>query len=174
MIGSAGRVGIEPSLRRDIADELRDLSVDVAPLVEGLRLVKSPDEVAMIRRTAALRRPGRRRTARGGVPRRDGRRGFRPDRGLEQGDHVRGRRLGDPDDNASCWRPGPPRRSAQPHSIPDLGTTGSARAPMSPCPSCESTGMPPRASGPSSRQPLPWKPGEPSGRWKTRERSPSG
>ncbi len=52
VIGHAGRIGIEPSLRRDIADELRDLSVDVAPLVEGLRLVKSPDEVAMIRRAA--------------------------------------------------------------------------------------------------------------------------
>jgi Xaa-Pro dipeptidase len=52
ILGGARRVGIEPSLRRDIADELRDLSVDVAPLVEGLRLVKSPDEVAMIRRAA--------------------------------------------------------------------------------------------------------------------------
>ncbi len=52
ILGGARRVGIEPSLRRDIADELRDLSVDVAPLVERLRLVKSPDEVAMIRRAA--------------------------------------------------------------------------------------------------------------------------
>jgi Xaa-Pro dipeptidase len=52
ILGSARRIGIEPSLRRDIADELRDLSVEVTPLVEGLRLVKSPDEVAMIRRAA--------------------------------------------------------------------------------------------------------------------------
>jgi Xaa-Pro dipeptidase len=52
ILGGVRRVGIEPSLRRDIADELRDLSVDVAPLVEGLRVVKSPDEVAMIRRAA--------------------------------------------------------------------------------------------------------------------------
>jgi Xaa-Pro dipeptidase len=52
ILGGARRVGIEPSLRRDIADELRDLSVDVVPLVEGLRVVKSPDEVAMIRRAA--------------------------------------------------------------------------------------------------------------------------
>src|SRR5262249_28580540 len=52
LIGSARRVGIEPSLRRDIADELRDLTVVVASLVEGLRIVKSSDEVAMIRRTA--------------------------------------------------------------------------------------------------------------------------
>jgi Xaa-Pro dipeptidase len=52
ILGVARRIGIEPSLRRDIADELRDLSVEVAPLVEGLRLVKSPDEIAMIRRAA--------------------------------------------------------------------------------------------------------------------------
>jgi Xaa-Pro dipeptidase len=52
LIGGARRVGIEPSLRRDMADELRDLTVTVAPLVEQLRVVKSPDEVAMIRRTA--------------------------------------------------------------------------------------------------------------------------
>jgi Xaa-Pro dipeptidase len=52
ILGGARRLGIEPSLRRDIADERRDLSVDVAPLVEGLRLVKSPEEVAMIRRAA--------------------------------------------------------------------------------------------------------------------------
>jgi Xaa-Pro dipeptidase len=52
ILGSIRRVGIEPSLRRDIADELSDLSVDVAPLVERLRLVKSPDEIAMIRRAS--------------------------------------------------------------------------------------------------------------------------
>jgi len=52
LIRRASRVGIEPSIRRDIADELRDVTVGVAPLVEGLRLVKSPDEIAMIRRTA--------------------------------------------------------------------------------------------------------------------------
>jgi Xaa-Pro dipeptidase len=40
------------TVRRDVADELRDLSVDVTPLVEGLRLVKSPDKVGMIRRAA--------------------------------------------------------------------------------------------------------------------------
>ncbi|HZW32409.1 MAG TPA: Xaa-Pro peptidase family protein [Isosphaeraceae bacterium] len=51
LIGHAGRVGIEPSLRRDIADELCGLTTEVTPLVEGLRAVKSPDEVAMIRRT---------------------------------------------------------------------------------------------------------------------------
>jgi Xaa-Pro dipeptidase len=52
LIGSACRLGIEPSIRRDTADELRETTVSVAPLVERLRLVKSPDEVAMIRRSA--------------------------------------------------------------------------------------------------------------------------
>jgi Xaa-Pro dipeptidase len=52
ILGDVRRVAIEPSLRRDIADELCDLSVAVAPLVEGLRVVKSADEVAMIRRAA--------------------------------------------------------------------------------------------------------------------------
>ena len=36
MIGSAQRVRIEPSLRRRIAEELRDLTVAVDPLVEEL------------------------------------------------------------------------------------------------------------------------------------------
>ena len=35
LIGSARRVGIEPSLRRDIADELRDLTVDCRPARRG-------------------------------------------------------------------------------------------------------------------------------------------
>jgi Xaa-Pro dipeptidase len=52
LVGKAGRVGIEPSIRRDVADELRDHTLVVAPLVEGLRLVKSRDEIAMIRRAA--------------------------------------------------------------------------------------------------------------------------
>lgn len=52
LVGRAGRVGVEPSLSRGIADELRDLIIDASPLVEGLRRVKSPDEVAMIRQAA--------------------------------------------------------------------------------------------------------------------------
>ncbi len=52
LIGDARRVGIEPSLQREIADELSDLSLVTLPLVERLRLVKSPGEVAMIRRSS--------------------------------------------------------------------------------------------------------------------------
>jgi Xaa-Pro dipeptidase len=43
---------VEPSLRGDIAEALRDRSPDALPLVERLRLVKSPGEVAMIRQAA--------------------------------------------------------------------------------------------------------------------------
>jgi len=51
-IGSASEIGIEPSLRQEIAGELRSYSVRVEPLVERLRLIKSPDEIRMIRRAA--------------------------------------------------------------------------------------------------------------------------
>jgi Xaa-Pro dipeptidase len=47
-----GRVGIEPSLARGIADGLTDWTIGVAPLVDRIRLVKSPDVVAMIRRAS--------------------------------------------------------------------------------------------------------------------------
>jgi len=52
LTGEARRVGVEPSLTLNVAAALRDLAPVVAPLVEKLRLVKSPGEVAMIRRAA--------------------------------------------------------------------------------------------------------------------------
>jgi len=52
LTGKAPRVGVEPSLKLDMAEELRDLSPSVAPLIEKLRLVKSPGEIAMIRTAA--------------------------------------------------------------------------------------------------------------------------
>ncbi len=52
LTGKARWVGVEPSLRLDVAEELRDLSLVVMPLVEKLRLVKSPGEIAMIRTAA--------------------------------------------------------------------------------------------------------------------------
>lgn len=52
-IAGARQVGVEPSLRQEIAQHIRGGSVlRVEPLVERLRLVKSPMEVAMIRRAA--------------------------------------------------------------------------------------------------------------------------
>jgi Xaa-Pro dipeptidase len=52
LLGKARRIGVEPSLRGDIVEALRELSPDALPLVERLRLVKSPGEVAMIRQAA--------------------------------------------------------------------------------------------------------------------------
>jgi Xaa-Pro dipeptidase len=51
-IGSARTVGVEPTLRQEIADQLRGYSLRTEPLVEQLRLVKTPVEVEMIRRAA--------------------------------------------------------------------------------------------------------------------------
>ena len=52
LVGSARQLGVEPSARREILDELGNLSTRCVPLVERLRLVKTPAEVEMIRRAA--------------------------------------------------------------------------------------------------------------------------
>jgi Xaa-Pro dipeptidase len=51
-ISNAQRIGVEPSLRQDIVQHLHGYTIHVEPLVERLRLVKSPAEVEMIRRAA--------------------------------------------------------------------------------------------------------------------------
>ncbi|WP_152054353.1 M24 family metallopeptidase [Tautonia marina] len=51
-IGPARRIGIEPSLARGLSDEIADREVIAVPLVEQLRAVKTPAEIAMIRRAA--------------------------------------------------------------------------------------------------------------------------
>ena len=53
LIGPAQRIGVEPSISLEIADELRDVAPEAFPLVEQLRLVKSPAEIEMIRQAAA-------------------------------------------------------------------------------------------------------------------------
>ena len=52
LIGNAKGVGIEPTLRQEIAVDLKGYTLRVEPLVERLRLIKSDTEVAMIRRAA--------------------------------------------------------------------------------------------------------------------------
>ena len=47
-----GQIGVEPTLRREITDELGDYLIRAASLVEQLRSVKSQTEIAMIRRAA--------------------------------------------------------------------------------------------------------------------------
>ena len=51
-LGDAKVIGVEPSLRQEIAEQLRGYTVRAEPLVEQLRLVKSETEVRMIRRAA--------------------------------------------------------------------------------------------------------------------------
>src|SRR5689334_15726478 len=51
-IGNAREIGVEPALRQEIAYELRSFSLRPEPLVESLRLIKSDDEIQMIRRAA--------------------------------------------------------------------------------------------------------------------------
>ncbi len=46
------RMGVEPGLSQEIVTQLPDKEVAVLPLIEELRLVKSPAEVAMIRQAA--------------------------------------------------------------------------------------------------------------------------
>ena len=52
LLGTTPEVGIEPGLRQEIAAELKDYSLRLDPLVEKLRLVKSPAEIEMIRQAA--------------------------------------------------------------------------------------------------------------------------
>ena len=51
-IEDAQSIGIEPSLRQEIINQISSDSLRVEPLVERLRLVKTPTEVEMIRRAA--------------------------------------------------------------------------------------------------------------------------
>jgi Xaa-Pro dipeptidase len=51
-IGNARTIGVEPTLPKDIADQLGGYSLRTAALVERLRLVKSAAEINMIRRSA--------------------------------------------------------------------------------------------------------------------------
>jgi Xaa-Pro dipeptidase len=52
MLAGVKRIGVEPGLSQEISTQLPDGEVIVLPLIEELRLVKSPAEVAMIRQSA--------------------------------------------------------------------------------------------------------------------------
>ena len=52
LIGNAKQIGVEPTLRQEIAVELKGYNPSIEPLVERLRLIKSETEIAMIRRSA--------------------------------------------------------------------------------------------------------------------------
>ncbi len=52
ILPESGQIGVEPTLRREITDQLLDFSLRTEPLIEQLRLKKSPVEIDMIRRAA--------------------------------------------------------------------------------------------------------------------------
>ncbi|MCA9069327.1 MAG: aminopeptidase P family N-terminal domain-containing protein [Planctomycetaceae bacterium] len=52
LVEGKSAIGVEPSLRQEIASHLPAESVRVVPLIEQLRLVKSPTEIQMIQRAA--------------------------------------------------------------------------------------------------------------------------
>lgn len=52
LLPSAGPIGVEPTIRREITDQLEGVPFRTDPLIEELRLIKSPAEVEMIRRAS--------------------------------------------------------------------------------------------------------------------------
>ena len=119
LIGPARQVGVEPPLPLGVAQELRDYSPRVEPLVERLRLVKSPAEIEMIRRAAPHADFGVERLMAMAY------RGASVAEGLAETRTVAGRILREVDD----WEPLTTRvvmatwagaRSAMPHSVPEL------------------------------------------------------
>ena len=58
LLGGLSHLGVEPSLPQEIAIQLTPFDPVVHPLVETMRLVKSPDEVAMLREAANFARKG--------------------------------------------------------------------------------------------------------------------
>jgi Xaa-Pro aminopeptidase len=118
-IGSAGQIGVEPTLRQEIADRLQGSSVRVEPLVERLRLIKSLAEIAMIRRAAKYADFGVQRLLAASYF------GSTAAEGFAETRTVTSRIIRDVDD----WEPLTTRvimatwaapKSAMPHSIPDL------------------------------------------------------
>ena len=118
-IGDAREVGIEPTLRQEIAAELKDYPHRVAPLVERLRLVKSAAEVAMIRRAARFADLGVKRLLAASYH------GAAVAEGFAQTRVVTARIIREVDDYdplttrvlMATWAA---PRSAQPHSVPNL------------------------------------------------------
>ncbi len=52
LVKNVQRLGVEPTLSQEIAEVITDFRPEILPLVERLRLVKSADEVAMLRQSA--------------------------------------------------------------------------------------------------------------------------
>lgn len=119
LLGAARAVGVEPGLRLEIANELREFDPRAEPLIERLRLVKSPAEIEMIRRAAQYADFGVKRLMASAYY------GASAAEGYAETRTVAGRILREVPD----WEPLTTRvlmatwagaRSAMPHSIPQL------------------------------------------------------
>lgn len=58
LLAGINLLGVEPSLPQEIAIQLNPYNPIVCPIVETMRLVKSPDEVAMLRQAARFAKKG--------------------------------------------------------------------------------------------------------------------
>jgi len=118
-VGDAQQIGVEPTLRQEIAEQLRGYSIRVEPLVERLRLVKSEAEIEMIRRAARYADLGVKQLLAASYY------GATVAEGFARTSVVTRRIIREVDD----WEPLTSKvlmavwaapRSAQPHSVPDL------------------------------------------------------
>lgn len=119
LVSDARRIGVEPSLPQAIFNELHKYSPTMLPLIEQLRLIKSPMEVEMIRRAAGYADLGVEQLIASSVFNSSVVEGFIKTR------HVTARIIRDVQD----WEPLSTKvlmatwaapRSSQPHSIPRL------------------------------------------------------
>ena len=120
LIGDAGEVGVEPDLRREAWEQIDAPSLRCEPLVERLRLVKSPDEVAMIRRSARYADLGVAQLLDASYPGATAAEGFART-GLVTRRIIREVADWDPLTTRILMATWAAPRSAQPHSVPDLG-----------------------------------------------------
>ena len=119
LIGKDKEIGVEPTLSQEIAGELKDYTICVAPLVERLGLIKSDTEIALIRRAARYADLGVQCLLAASYS------GATVAEGFAQTRHVTSRIIREVED----WDPVTTKvvmatwaapRSAMPHSIPDL------------------------------------------------------
>ena len=119
MIGPAERIGVEPTLPLGVSGEMSDWALLVAPLVERLRLVKSPAEVEMIRRAARYADQGVKRLLAASYRGATAAECFAQTGGLTRA-IIRDLDDFDPLTTRVLMATWAAPRSAQPHSIPDL------------------------------------------------------
>lgn len=116
-IAGASEIGVEPGLTLEVYDEIKALKPRAVPLIEELRVIKSPAEIEMIRRAARYADIAMSRllaTAYYGVPAVEG---FAETSKVTRA-MIRDVADYDPVNSSVLMAPWAAPRSAQPHSIP--------------------------------------------------------